>query len=112
MYIEILFNNSNTFILKEIMVRKIILDLFVITVKVIVLFYSYTFLSWNNQFKYAKILWCTVRKKSIVTIEAGKKLRSKGSIPRKYSDKLAWGFSICDGFKKVHNTFHTPLSKY
>ena len=56
MYIEILFNNSNTFILKEIMVRKIILDLFVITVKVIVLFYSYTFLSWNNQFKYAKIL--------------------------------------------------------
>ena len=37
-----MFNNSNTFILKEIMVRKIILDLFVITVKVIDLFYKVT----------------------------------------------------------------------
>ena len=55
----------------------------VITIKVIDLFYSYSFLSWNNRFKYDKILQRTVRKKSIVTLEAGKKLKSKGSIPRK-----------------------------
>ena len=60
----------------------------IITVKVIDLFYSYSFLSWNNLFKYAKILQRTVRKKSIVTLEAGKKLKSKGSIPRKYSVQL------------------------